>query len=78
MSAPDTNIGRQEENHKASLLGIKGAMLFGGLMLLSALFFAFSNGSSPSAQATYTDAERQAASENSSFDVYAPGTNVSN
>lgn len=51
MSAPDTNIERQEEKHKPALLGIKGAMLFGGLMLLSALFFAVSNGTSPAERA---------------------------
>ena len=34
MSAPDTNIERQEEQHKPALMGIKGAMIFGALMLI--------------------------------------------
>jgi hypothetical protein len=70
MSAPDTNIERQQDNHKAPLLGIKGAMLFGGLMLLSAMFYATSNGTAPSERTTvYTDAEREAAAENSILDT---------
>lgn len=78
MSAPDTNIERQEKNHKAPLLGIKGAMLFGVLMLLLAIFFALSNGTAPSEQqADFTQSERDAAAENTTSDTYAPGTNVS-
>ena len=37
MSAPDTNIERQEKRHAPSLLGIKGAMIFGALMLIAIL-----------------------------------------
>ena len=29
MSAPDTNIDKQEKQHKPALLGVKGAMIFG-------------------------------------------------
>jgi hypothetical protein len=48
-------------------------------MLLSAMFYATSNGTAPSERTTvYTDAEREAAAENSILDTYAPGTNVSN
>ncbi|MBM1557340.1 hypothetical protein JQV19_11875 [Sulfitobacter mediterraneus] len=49
MSAPDTNIETQKENHRPPLLGIKGAMIFGGLMLLGVVIFALMNGSEPSA-----------------------------
>jgi len=40
MSAPDTNIERQEREHAPSLLGIKGAMIFGALMMIGLVFFA--------------------------------------
>lgn len=44
MSAPDTNIEKQEKRHKPALLGIKGAALFGVLMVLILLFFVIDNG----------------------------------
>lgn len=79
MSAPDTNIERQQENHAPALLGIKGAMLFGGLMLLSAVTFAVGNGQAPTKETMTGDpVARAEAQANSSFDTYAPGTNVSN
>ncbi|MBD3663620.1 hypothetical protein [Sulfitobacter aestuariivivens] len=34
MSAPDTNIEKQESRHAPALWGIKGAMIFGALMLI--------------------------------------------
>ncbi len=37
MSAPDTNIELQEERHKPALIGIKAAMVFGGLMMIAIL-----------------------------------------
>lgn len=50
MSAPDTNIETQKENHRPPLLGIKGAMIFGALMLLVVILFSVMNGSEPSAE----------------------------
>ncbi|MEM7521951.1 MAG: hypothetical protein AAF307_13070 [Pseudomonadota bacterium] len=47
MSAPDTNLNRQKKRHAPSLVGIRGAMVFGALMLVLALGYALSNGSSP-------------------------------
>lgn len=44
MSAPDTNIEKQEKQHKPALLGIKGAMVFGVLMVALLLFFVVGNG----------------------------------
>jgi hypothetical protein len=44
MSAPDTNIDKQEKQHKPALLGIRGAMIFGVLMVLLLLFFVVDNG----------------------------------
>ncbi|SFS72242.1 hypothetical protein SAMN04488040_1747 [Sulfitobacter marinus] len=44
MSAPDTNIDKQEHQHKPALLGIRGAMIFGVLMVMLLLFFVVDNG----------------------------------
>tara|TARA_R110002126_G_scaffold169314_4_gene318084 strand:- start:5883 stop:6134 length:252 start_codon:yes stop_codon:yes gene_type:complete len=44
MSAPNTNIEKQEKQHKPALLGIKGAMVFGVLMVALLLFFVVGNG----------------------------------
>lgn len=49
MSAPDTNAEKQERHHKPALLGIKGAMIFGVLMLL-VIVFATSLGSPPNTE----------------------------
>lgn len=78
MSAPDTNMERQEQNHKPSLLGIKGAMAFGLLMLACAVAFAVNNGQAPTAETQFSTEAERAASSGSSFDPYEPGTNVSN
>lgn len=40
MSAPDTNIETQEQKHAPSLIGIKGAMAFGALMMIGLVFYA--------------------------------------
>ncbi|QJF50810.1 hypothetical protein [Roseobacter ponti] len=34
MSAPDTNIEKQQKRHRPALWGIKGAMIFGFLMII--------------------------------------------
>ncbi|OAN93185.1 hypothetical protein A8B74_17065 [Sulfitobacter geojensis] len=47
MSAPDTNIEKQEENHKASLFGVKGAIGFGALMLVLVIGFTMANSDDP-------------------------------
>ena len=39
MSAPDTNIGKQEKQHRPSLIGLKGAILFAALVLLGVVGF---------------------------------------
>lgn len=44
MSAPDTNIEKQETRHKPALLGIKGAVIFGVVMVLLLLFVILNNG----------------------------------
>ena len=75
MSAPDTNTDTQEKRHRPSLLGIRGAIIFGALMMIGLLGFnminagdgdAVSNANSQGPTSTTVDT-----------DVYAPGTNRS-
>jgi hypothetical protein len=75
MSAPDTNTDKQEKEHRPSLLGIRGAMIFGALMMIGLIGFNMIN-------AGDGDAVSNADAEGSSStvvdtDVYAPGTNSS-
>jgi len=39
MSAPDTNVEKQKERHKAPLLGMKGVIVFAALMLIGLVFY---------------------------------------
>ena len=79
MSAPDTNVERQAERHKPALLGIRGAILFGVLMLLAVVFTAVIRGEAPTEETMSGDpAEREAFKENVSTDPVEPGTNFSN
>ncbi|QBF31281.1 hypothetical protein [Thalassococcus sp. S3] len=56
MSAPDTNIEKQERRHAPSLLGIGAAVVFGLAMLVGLLIYVTSNGAAPTADAvTNTD-----------------------
>ena len=71
MSAPDTNVERQEMKHKPALLGIRGAMLFGVLMVLVVVFYAAMQGSGPDAVGTIEGSTV-------TTDTVAPGTNESN
>ncbi|MFZ5964613.1 hypothetical protein ACOXXX_16830 [Thalassococcus sp. BH17M4-6] len=41
MSAPDTNVKTQEKKHKPSLLGIKGVLVFAGVLLIGFLVWTF-------------------------------------
>ena len=50
MSAPDTNIEKQERQHKPSLWGIKLAAAVGVLMLIAIVGGAFSNAEGPDAE----------------------------
>jgi len=79
MSAPDTNIERQHANHKPSLMGIKGSIIFGALMLICVIFYAVINGQAPTEATMSGDAAgNAAANQSATFDTYAPGTNESN
>ena len=44
MSAPDTNIDKQEKQHKPALLGVKGAMIFGIVITAILGFILIDNG----------------------------------
>jgi hypothetical protein len=67
MSAPDTNIDKQEQRHKPALLGIKGAMVFGALMVLIVFFLAVMGGGDDQVPAIETGS-----TVNSADDAVAP------
>lgn len=79
MSAPDTNPQKQEDRHKPALLGIKGAMIFGALMIGLMLFFVIDNGRGTDETDAVTT-EQPAASDTTvaPVDPVVPGTNESN
>jgi hypothetical protein len=79
MSAPDTNIKKQEKQHKPSLWGIKGAMAFGLLMIALLMFFVIGNGREDDASGVVnTDPGAATTSTAAPVDPVAPGTNESN
>ena len=55
MSAPNTNVEKQEEKHKPSLLGIKGAIGFAALLLVIFVGWVIINGQSPETPETRID-----------------------
>jgi|AntRauMFilla1563_2_1112583.scaffolds.fasta_scaffold165712_1 hypothetical protein len=70
MSAPDTNIAKQEKNHRPSLIGIKGALMFCLLALLAVVGFNLIN-ADDSIPAGIADGGVTTVPT----DVYEPGTN---
>jgi hypothetical protein len=73
MSAPDTNTEDQEKRHRPSLWGIRGAMIFGALMLIGLIGFNIFNAGDSDA---ITNANTQGTvSTTVDTDVYEPGTN---
>ena len=79
MSAPRTNIDKQERRHKPSLLGIKGAMIFGGLCLLGVILFALINSDDPTAEdVVNTEQASEPTASTPAVDEVEPGTNESN
>jgi predicted tellurium resistance membrane protein TerC len=75
MSAPNTNVEKQEKRHRPSLWGIKGAMIFGALMLLGLIGFNMMNADNENALTNTGQAGKGATVVDT--DVYAPGTNSS-
>ena len=77
MSAPDTNIEKQDERHKPALLGIKGAIIFGALMLLLVVIFSVARGGETSIGEVY-DGDVEQTETTVGFDTYEPGSNQTN
>ena len=55
MSAPDTNVEKQEKKHKAPLGGMIAVVAFALLLLLGLVFFVFGNGEEPDAAGAQVD-----------------------
>jgi hypothetical protein len=47
MSAPDTNIDKQTDDHKSPLLGMGAAVAFAGVLLLGLMVWLSANGNNP-------------------------------
>ena len=47
MSAPDTNVEKQERQHKPSLLGIRGVLVIVALLTIGLVFYLAINSSGP-------------------------------
>lgn len=75
MSAPDTNTSTQEKNHRPALLGIRGALLFGALMMIGLIGFNMINAGDGAAVSNANDAGPVSTAVPT--DVYEPGTNNS-
>tara|TARA_R110002124_G_scaffold202170_1_gene368695 strand:- start:533 stop:781 length:249 start_codon:yes stop_codon:yes gene_type:complete len=75
MSAPDTNVDKQEKRHRPSLWGIRGAMIFGVLMLLGVIGFSMINAGNPD-EVMNTDGVSNGVTVVPT-DTYEPGTNSS-
>ncbi len=79
MSAPDTNTEKQERRHKPALLGVKGAMIFGALMIGLMLFFVLDNGrGTDETEAVTTEQPATSDTTVTPVDPVVPGTNESN
>ncbi|QFT60328.1 hypothetical protein FIU94_15980 [Sulfitobacter sp. THAF37] len=79
MSPPDTNVDKQEERHKPALLGIKGAMLFGVLMVLIVIFLAVIRGGDDADMPVgVNDDASSTEGSGVAVDPVEPGTNESN
>lgn len=72
MSAPDTDVEKQKNEHRPSLMGTKGAMVIGGLIIIAAIFYASFNRSDEVAATTASPEVTVAPT-----DIYEPGTNSS-
>jgi hypothetical protein len=80
MSAPDTNVEKQEKRHRPALWGIKGALVWGALMLLLIVGFSVMRGEEPTSENIIGDegAVQTEEVEGVTVDPVEPGTNVSN
>ena len=55
MSAPDTNVDKQEKQHKPSLLGIKGVLIFAFTLLVLFVGYVFLQGDNPEGAAVQVE-----------------------
>jgi hypothetical protein len=79
MSAPDTNVKKQEQRHKPALLGIRAAMIFGALMMVGLAIYVIGNGADDTADAvTNTDQASEPSATTPAVDPVEPGTNETN
>lgn len=79
MSAPDTNISQQQQNHRPALIGIRGAMIFGAAMLALIIGFALLNGSEPSEETLIgSEAAREQYEQQGGVVPVVPGSDESN
>jgi len=47
MSAPDTDVEKQKQQHKPALLGIRGVMLTAGALLVGLIVWVVAQGQEP-------------------------------
>lgn len=47
MSAPKTDVDKQEEHHKGPLTGMRGVLVFAGVLLVGMLIYLFVYGAGP-------------------------------
>jgi hypothetical protein len=55
MSAPKTDIDKQEQQHKPALWGIRGAMIFAAALLLALITWLAYQGQEPGQPDAYID-----------------------
>lgn len=55
MSAPDTNIDKQADNHKGPLTGMKAVLAFVGVLLVAFIVWTVANGNDPQGAAVQID-----------------------
>lgn len=55
MSAPDTNVEKQEKKHKVPLVGMVAVVGFALVLLLGLVFFVFADGEEPDAAGPQVD-----------------------
>ena len=75
MSAPQTNVEKQEQRHKPALFGIRAAMIWGALMIVLLIGYNIWFSGQPDAVTSMDD--DGAVTSTVPTDTYAPGTNNS-
>lgn len=55
MSAPNTNVEKQKDQHKPALIGLRGTMIFAAVLLVGLLTWLAYNGQEPRTPETRID-----------------------